>query len=158
MCSVVDFTMLGTISWKSGFCHRSKANITIYRKENEDINTLCVVTRYTTFITQWLLLLSLGFLCLFCFGPFSAPTGQNLASFLHQLGLKKKKTRDTEKPWGGTSNTYTHIPTKSSPEEQHLPTSHLLIVSCFTILSLAKNIRGTLLDQHHFPLQPARNV
>lgn len=25
--------MLGTISWKSGFCHRSKANITIYRKE-----------------------------------------------------------------------------------------------------------------------------
>lgn len=25
--------MLGAISWKSGFCHRSKANITIYRKE-----------------------------------------------------------------------------------------------------------------------------
>lgn len=44
--------MQGTISWKSGFCHRSKANITIYRKEKEDINTLCVIGRHTAFITQ----------------------------------------------------------------------------------------------------------
>ena len=45
--------------------------------------------RCTAFITRWLSLWSLGFLCPFCFGPFSVPAGLSLVCFLLQLVLKR---------------------------------------------------------------------
>lgn len=45
--------------------------------------------RHTTFITRWLSLWSLGFLCPFCFGPFSVPAGLSLVCFLLQLVLER---------------------------------------------------------------------
>lgn len=45
--------------------------------------------RRTAFITRWLSLWSLGFLCPFCFGPFSVPAGLSLVCFLLQLALKR---------------------------------------------------------------------
>lgn len=45
--------------------------------------------RRGAFITRWLSLWSLGFLCPFCFGPFSVPAGLSLVCFLLQLALKR---------------------------------------------------------------------
>lgn len=45
--------------------------------------------RRGAFITRWLSLWSLGFLCPFCFGPFSVPGGLSLVCFLLQLALKR---------------------------------------------------------------------
>ena len=45
--------------------------------------------RRTAFITRWLSLWSPGFLCPFCFGPFSVPVGLSLVCFLLQLVLKR---------------------------------------------------------------------
>lgn len=80
--------MLGTISW-------SQVSVTDLRQILQFTGKKWghqYIVRYwrrTAFITRWLSLWSLGFLCPFCFGPFLVPAGLSLVCFLLQLVLKR---------------------------------------------------------------------